>query len=137
MDNQVLKSFGIFLIIIFLIYLLIYGLNYNIIEGLTNNNNEDNNIVKINKGETINASSFAENIKSKVIQLQDELLISKYRKDYENIIINLDEYINYLMLRSVLNVNIDGVIKNDLIDLNTLKTAKSSLNETMKILDNI
>jgi hypothetical protein len=136
MDNQVLKSFGIFLIIIILIYLFIYGLNYNLIEGLTNKN-EDNNILKINRGETINASSYAENIKSKVIQMQDELLISKYRKDYENIIINLDEYINYLMLKSVLNTNIDDNMVKDLIDLNTLKTAKSSLNETMKILDNI
>ena len=71
-----------------------------------------------------------------VIKLQDELLISKYRKDYESAIINLEDLINFSMLKLALDMKTD--ISKDLKNiemLNSLSKAKSSLNEVMKFID--
>jgi len=53
------------------------------------------------------AQNYAANIKSITIQNQDMLLISKYRKEYENAILNLDDLINTMMLQTALTVNND------------------------------
>ena len=66
------------------------------------------------------------------------MLVSKYRKDYENAIINLDDYIGYLMLKQSLNIKTDGDMKTiveSLNMLNTLKNSKDALNATMSFLD--
>ena len=66
-----------------------------------------------------------------------ELLISKYRKDYENVIIEIDDLIGYNMLKLILNMNASSneALITSLNNLNTLKNAKDSLNITMKFLD--
>jgi hypothetical protein len=131
MDEEIIKIIGVLIISMIIIYFFIHGFKTNITEGLTNNNKLD-----FGNGEGASSSTYAANIKSKVIQLQDELLINKYRKDYENVIINMDDYVSYLMLKTVLNMNIEGNdMKNNLMTLNTLKQTKDSLNETMKVLD--
>ena len=66
------------------------------------------------------------------------MLVAKYRKDYESAIINLDDYIGYLMIKQSLNMKLDGDIKANIEGLNNLsilKTAKDSLNTTMTFLD--
>ena len=45
-----------------------------------------------------NAAAYAAQIKSQAIKIEDQLLITKYRTDYENVILNLDELINDLIL---------------------------------------
>mgnify|MGYP007120772474 CR=1 FL=1 len=77
-------------------------------------------------------------IKAQVVKLQDELLVSKYRKDYETAIINLDDYAGYLMLKQILNMKLDGDMKSNveaLNNINILKNAKDSLNTAMTFLD--
>ena len=89
-------------------------------------------------GEAGTAPSYAAAIKASVVKLQDELLVAKYRKDYESVIINLDDYIGYLMIKQVLNMNLTGDIKTNIDtfnNLNTLKSAKDTLNVTMTFLD--
>jgi hypothetical protein len=106
-----------------------FQLQSNVIEGLTNSDTY---------GETGTAANYSANIKSKVIKLQDELLITKYRKDYESAIINLDDYIGYLMIQQVLNMKLDDDIKSNIASinaLNILKNSKESLNATMTFLD--
>ena len=56
------------------------------------------------------------------------MLVAKYRKDYETAIINLDDYIGYLMIKQTLNIE---AINN----LNILKGSKEALNATMTFLD--
>lgn len=127
------------LMIIFVVGLLVYFVftNINIKEGMTT---ESGNTLSsaISNGIAGNAASFAAQIKAETIKMQDTLLISKYRKDYENVIINMDDLINNMMLNTVLNYNPSGDSNKNIeaIDkLNKLNSAKASLNAVMKFVD--
>ena len=95
------------------------------------------NATSTTSGESGNASNYADKIKSTVVKLQDTLLIPKYRSDYENTIIHLDDLVNFLMLKQVLNINTDGgpATMNGLQNLVALKNSKDALNATMMFLD--
>jgi len=130
-QDDFFKIIGIIIVSFFIIYMVVkmFQLQSNVIEGLTNSDTY---------GETGTAANYSANIKSKVIKLQDELLITKYRKDYESAIINLDDYIGYLMIQQVLNMKLDDDIKSNIASinaLNILKNSKESLNATMTFLD--
>jgi hypothetical protein len=131
--EEFLKIIGILLVSFFIIYIFMKMLKlstnnqYSMIEGMTNNT-----------GEAGTSASYAAAIKAQVVKLQDELLISKYRKDYESAIINLDDYSGYLMLKQILNIKLDGDMKTNvetLNNINILKEAKDSLNAAMTFLD--
>ena len=112
-----------------------FQLQTKVIEGLTN---ADGTIAASTSGEAGTATSYAASVKAQVVKLQDELLIAKYRKDYETTIINLDDYIGMLMIKQTLNMKIDGDIKTNISNinnLNVLKMSKDSLNATMTFLD--
>lgn len=140
--DEFLKLIGILVIAMFVIYYFIgcVKVQTSIIEGLTNSTLPKISTTKISSIlEAGNAANYAESIKSKFIQLQDELLISKYRKDYETAIINMDDYISMLMLKQVLSMNTSETNQKANIDvlntLNILKNSKDALNATMKFLD--
>ena len=80
-----------------------------------------------------NAASYSASIKNMSILSKDKLLISKYRADYENIILSYDDYINSLMLEKLLDGSSDQMKK--LSDIATLNQAKSALNGIMKFVD--
>lgn len=80
------------------------------------------------------AANYASQIKSKSINLQDIFLISKYRADYENTIINMDELVNYLMLQVVLSVDQTNP-QQSLAQLVELNNSKAALNNVMKFID--
>ena len=130
-QDEFFKIIGIIIVSFFIIYMVVkmFQLQSNVIEGLTNPDTDTSE-------ET--ASTYAANIKSQIVKLQDKLLISKYRKDYEAAIINLDDYIGYLMIQQVLNMKLGNDMKTniDTINaLNILKNSKESLNATMTFLD--
>lgn len=134
-QDDFFKVVGIIIVGCFVIYmsLKLFQFQTNIVEGLTNNN-ELNSV----SGEAGTSNTYSAGIKAQTIKLQDELLVSKYRKDYENAIINLDDYIGYLMLKQSLNIKTDGDMKTiveSLNMLNTLKNSKDALNATMSFLD--
>ena len=115
-----------------------FHLQTTVIEGLTNGSVSADTTTTPSSGEAGTAASYAAAIKAQSVKLQDELLIAKYRKDYEAAIINLDDYIGYLMIKQSLNMKPAGDIKSNLDAinaLNILKSAKESLNATMTFLD--
>ncbi len=125
------KLIGIVIVATFIIYMVIkmFQLQVRVVEGLTNNDSATT-------GEAGTSSSYAAAVKAQVVKLQDELLISKYRKDYETAIINLDDYFSFMMLKQALNMKSDGTANIEAVNaLNSLKGAKDSLNATMKFLD--
>jgi len=137
MSENFFKTLIVIAIVIVLFYLVFGSIKkMRIMEGLDNmasTNNPDSNI---SSGETSGAASYAAQIKAEVIKLQDELLISKYRKDYESAIINLEDLINFSMLKLALDMKTD--ISKDVKNiemLNSFSKAKSSLNEVMKFID--
>jgi hypothetical protein len=136
-QDEIFKIIGILIVSFFIIHIVVkmFHLQTSVIEGLTNNETTTNTNAS---GEAGTAASYAAAIKAQVVKLQDELLVAKYRKDYEAAIINLDDYIGYSMLKLSLNFKMKDDIKEniDTIEkLNALKNAKQSLNETMAFLD--
>ena len=95
----------------------------------TNTNTNTNN-----NGIAGNAQTYAANIKSAFIKNQDILLITKYRTDYENAILNLDDYISSEMLKTALNIDPANTIKTINI-LTKLNETKNALNNVMKLID--
>ena len=69
--------------------------------------------------------------------MQDTFLIGKYRKEYETVILNLDDFLNCRMLDTILNV--DPKDKDKIIEsfktLNALAETKNSINQVMKFVD--
>jgi len=131
MTETFFKTLIVIAIIIIVFYLVFSSIKkFGVLEGL------ENMQTKISGGETSGSASFAAQIKAEVIRMQDSLLISKYRKEYESAIINLEDLINFTMLKLVLNMNTDSMkdIKN-VETLNTLDKAKATLNNIMKFVD--
>ena len=137
-QEEIFKIIGIIVVCVFIIYMTLkmFNLQTQVIEGLTNPDGTTTS--SSSSGEAGNAVSYAATIKSHVVKLQDELLISKYRKDYEAVIINLDDYIGYLMIKLTLNMNLSGDMATNIKaieNLNILRHSKESLNSTMTFLD--
>jgi hypothetical protein len=140
-QDEIFKIIGIIFVGFFIIYMTMkmFKLQTTVIEGLTN---ADGTITtsssSTSSGEAGTAASYAAAIKAQVVKLQDELLIAKYRKDYEAVIINLDDYIGYLMIKQTLNMKLNGDMETNIKaieKLNILKNSKESLNATMAFLD--
>jgi PHD/YefM family antitoxin component YafN of YafNO toxin-antitoxin module len=133
MNEEMLKIIGILVVIGVIIFLGVKFLKIQtkVMEGLTNPSDSSSN------GEAGSASQYATQLQNQVTQMHDALLITKYRKDYENIILHMDDYINLLMLKTVLNMkvsdaNSDGISFNVLYILNS---SKQALNNVMKYVD--
>ena len=147
-QDEFFKIVGILIVSFFIIYMVVkmFHLQTSVIEGLTN---ADGTIISgsdalssdttaPSSGEAGTAASYAAAIKAQVVKLQDELLVAKYIKDYEAAIINLDDYIGYLMIKQTLNMKLSGDIKANIEainNLNILKSSKEALNSTMAFLD--
>jgi len=140
-QDEFFKIVGILIVCFFIIYMALkmFQLQTSVIEGLTNADGTiSSSTTAPSSGEAGTAASYAAAIKAQVVKLQDELLISKYRKDYEAAIINLDDFIGYMMIKQTLNMKLDGDMKSNIEminHLNIMKNAKESLNATMAFLD--
>jgi len=106
---------------------------YTMIEGLENKSSSNSNNI------AANAKPFADGLKSAAVSKVDALLIPKYRTDYENAIINTDDYINALMLEQLLKIDIKTESPTNNIDIltkiNQLQSSKSALNSIMTFVD--
>ena len=141
-QDEFFKIVGILIVSFFIIYMAVkmFHLQTTVIEGLTSGSDALNSsdTAAPSSGEAGTAASYAAAVKAQVVKLQDELLIAKYRKDYEAAIINLDDYFGFSMLKLCLNLKMseDNKANFEIINkLNILKTAKESLNTTMAFLD--
>ena len=151
---NIVKTAGILFLVLVIVFVLIksFKLQMNIMEGLTNpttttSTTSATSTTTATNGIAGSAANYATQIKNMSIQLQDTLLVSKYRTDYENIIMNLDEYISLLMLQNVLSFNSSSSSSSSsssgssdsnmsiIEKLNTLNSASSGLNAVMKYLD--
>jgi hypothetical protein len=133
MKEDALKVVGIVVIIGFLVFLAIKSLNIHmqVVEGLTNPDAG-------NTGVASASDDYAKSLQDQAQKLQDTLLISKYRTQYENSIIHMEEYISLLMLKCILNMNDsknEDVNMELVTKLNSLYNAKTALNDTMKFVD--
>ena len=129
-----LYNLFLFIAICFVVYLIFRSFHYNpmIIEGMTDASG--NTISAPANGIAGNAASYGAALKAATIKLQDTFLISKYRSDYESAILNLDDLINNLMLKTALTVNQDNPGES-VVKLGQMQQAKTALNSVMKFID--
>lgn len=142
--EKTLLNLIIFIAICFIVYIIFRNFNYK--EGMTTTDASGNtttssssstgNIsVTVGAGAAGNASSYDASIKSAAIQLQDALLVSKYKTDYENVILDLDDLLNNMMLNIALSATSSGNITTVFYELSQLNNAKNALNNIMKFID--
>ena len=110
MNEDMLKIIGILVIVIFLIYLATKSikLHLNVMEGLTmpsltgSSSTPDSNS---------DIAKFAETYKVATIKMQDTLLLSKYKTDYENLIVNMDDFVKLQIVTLVSTGKFDEATK--------------------------
>jgi hypothetical protein len=135
-SDSIYKYVGLFIVSIFVIYIVLRTLNFQvkIIEGMatgTSTTDTPNDKDKI-----------ADAIASNTTFAEDSLLISKYQKSYEDIIINLENNINYFILGAIINSGeliskkpMDPTSIGLINSINSLKAFKDTLNDSMTFLD--
>lgn len=123
----------LFVAICLVIYLVFRGFHYNpmLIEGMKDGSG---NLIGSDIGIAGNAASYAALLKTAIIKNQDALLINKYRSDYESAILNLDDLINTLMLKTALSVDENNPVES-IEKLSKMQQSKVALNSVMKFLD--
>lgn len=131
MNKQVINILFIIAICI-LAYLIFNNLNFK--EGMETKNTSNNSSNSSANGIAGGAQSYSAGIKSMTIKNQDVLLVSKYRTDYENTVLNLDDLINTMMLQTTLTIDTSKPMES-LDKLIKLNSAKSALNSVMKYID--
>ena len=119
-------------------YLIFRHFNLNKKEGMTRGSSDSStsssSTSSTNNGVAGGAAAYAANIKLNVIKLQDELLISKYRTDYENVVLNLDDLVSNLMLQTALTIDTTKPAES-LGKIQELGQTKIALNGIMKFID--
>ena len=124
----------LFIGISFVVYILFRNFNYGYKEGMTTTDASGNSVITQQNGIAENAASYSATIKSENMKINDELSINKYKSDYENVILNMDDMLNNLMLQTTLSIdttNPQSFIK----QLAEMNQARSALNNVMKYLD--
>ena len=150
-EENIYRYLGLGVVILVALYILIKTLTFQgkIIEGLTNSTTETTSdpttSAEISLLNTV-ASKSTEGITAQNNKLQDVLALDKYRTDYENLIIALDDYANVMMFAKVLGVGAkvsklsngepvtNGIIE-DMEKANKLKEFISTLNASMIYID--
>lgn len=133
--KQELMNLFLFIFICFIIYLIFRNFNFNnkfIKEGMMDASG--NTIATPENGIAGNSANYGAEIKAANIKLQDTFLISKYRTDYETVILNLDDFLNNLMLKTALSIDTDKP-EESLLKLSNMNQAKVALNSVMKFID--
>jgi hypothetical protein len=130
--KQELMNLFLFIFICFIIYLIFRNFNFTTREGMIDSSG--NTIPAPSNGIAGNAANYGAAIKAADIKLQDTFLISKYRSNYETVILNLDDFLNNLMLKTALTMDIDKP-EESIQKLSTMNEAKTALNNVMKFID--
>jgi hypothetical protein len=109
--------------------------NTSIIEGLENKPDEaakpDGGI----SGIAGSAAASTDAIKAETVKIQDMLLTEKYKDDYVNKIIALDDYLDMVMLLTTLRIGKGADAEFMMSKLAPLKAGRDALNDVMKTLD--
>lgn len=124
------------LFILFMFIIIIFFNIYNKqIEGMTNNNSTISNTSR-----GINSTIMHEQLKQQHLNLKSDLNIPRHRNDYENILIEMNDYVDGLMLSELLNIDPNNITNSKLINtiqnISKMNQSKDSLNKMMKYVDN-
>jgi len=133
--DTVYKYLGLGIVVIIILYIILKSLTFQarLVEGMVADSKDTTDKDKVSVA-----------IKTHTASIEDALIIGKYRKSYEETIIELEENINATILAGILN-NAEKISANPSSDesqkfiasMNSMKSFKDTLNDSMKFLDNI
>jgi hypothetical protein len=134
MDNFIQNVLLIFAIC-FIVYIVFRGIRVKTYEGLTMPDAEETDPGINNYGG--NAGQYVSHLKTKLAKMHDRALISKYRPDYENVVMHLDEMADHLMFQTAMSVDHKNPnsATETLHKIATLNHSKAGLNNIMKFID--
>ena len=132
-ENDMIMYIGLISLVLFLFFIIsrVFTFQTSMIEGLSNKDSQAQPInVTVGKVENINKVS------------EDHLFIEKYRSDYEDLIIHLEETTNLDMMR-LIKEHGNNIEQGKTVDeqmktikkINELNQLKESLNSSMKYID--
>lgn len=147
-NDSIFKIVGIIIVGGFLIFIAFKSLNLQmkVMEGfaVTTPTTDTKTPTPLNISNAASSvANFSNTLAEHVIKLQDTFLIKQYRKDYENLIINSDEYVSYLTLQTLLNIKPNDTTDSKTANvklfetINTLSASKATLNSLMKFVDSV
>jgi len=130
--DDIYKKLGFISLVVITVYFFykVLEINKTIMEGFANKkgkkSRDEKNYVKETK----------DSLKKKTEQLRDTLLIGKYKHDYEDIILELEDYLNLSMLEAV---NLLSAVKKDQFDKDDIELIKSinQVNKFRQTLDDV
>jgi hypothetical protein len=138
-SDNIYKYLGLAVIAIYLLYIVIKSMKFqaNIIEGMASASSSSSS------GKT-STDNLASAVKSNTDTIEDALTITKYRRPYEDTLINLETSAGVSML-STITKNAEIISKDPtsvesqkvIAIVNNLKAFKDSLNDTMSTLDKL
>lgn len=129
-QDDLYRIVGLAVVIIFVVSIATKAFAYQtkILEGMTTSSTDKD--------------KMSSTVSSNNDKISDTLLISKYRSDYEDTIINLEKGVSTAMLSEVINnsdtISADPTSKEStaaIATINGLKNFRETLNQTMIILD--
>jgi hypothetical protein len=142
MDHQeFLKIMGIAALCMIIVYYIAKCVHFqsSLIEGLEAASEPV--AAPAQPGAASGAKEYAEIFKSLAVKTKDELLVGQYKADYENVIIELDNYCDVQMLKCLLDVKVgtNGPTSNQigqaLQTLTFYKNGRTALNDVMTFID--
>jgi hypothetical protein len=146
MSQDIFKSVGLVVVIGFVVYLVVKSLSLqtSLIEGLTLGEGIVNTVgssssSRSTKNQAGGASEFGKTIHQQFTQLMDGFNVTKYRVDYENVIIQMSDYLNALVLQNILSIDLSAMSQQEIVNaisnVNTLSSGIATLNSTLKFVD--
>ena len=117
-------------------YIVFRSIGFKINEGMTNPDDPENPDIST-KNYGGNAADYAHNLKASIVKLHDRSLVSKYRPDYENVVMHLDDLTDHLMLQTAMGIDHKdpNSATNALNKIAALNHSKAGLNNIMKFID--
>jgi len=150
MNGDFLKTVGLMIVIAIVIYFAFRVMNKLIptiqesfsenMEGLTtlSDSKSKNNLGNSFNGVAGNAANYEKKIEGHTAKMVDGMLIPKYRGDYEQVLLHLENFHNANLLNKLLNYNLNDPTKSseELSDIvKHHDNVVQSLNNAMKFLD--
>jgi len=129
----------LFIAVIFGTYYIytVVNRNVNYIEGMENA--ETNSATPNVDGIAGNGAAYLQTLKQQTDTIRERLNLTNpdYRKNTEDIILQMDEYINYLELHTILSINVNhrASALASLQPLFMLNSSRAALNNALKFLD--
>lgn len=134
------------ILVLYICYVLFIRIFSNDQEGFTgdnkgkaSNSNSNSNTVSGSSnsgsnGIASNSASYSSVIKNYNTKLSDKLMTSKYKSDYEDVIVNMEDLVNNMMLDTVLTANKNNPSQS-LEKIVMLEKSKEALNSIMKFIN--